>query len=174
LRHLVAPGTQRQDRVIVSLRERGAVATEPAAARDVGLEDPLIDGRFGPLHPREQRRPEVEAHPRVVADDLLDVAAFVEDARRGVRAVALRGDALVPVVEGIGGVLVRHRLEPGGFSGRLIEVAVNADVAIHPRGSGANMTTPSGGNVTESEYGLPCTVTSSAVVGPWFPTPLPP
>ena len=53
----------------------------------------------------------------------------VGDARGAVGGVTLGGDALVPVVIGGGGVLDLDGFEPGIFAGRLVEVAVDADVA---------------------------------------------
>ena len=46
-----------------------------------------------------------------------------------VGGVALGGDALVPVVIGGGGVLDFDGFEPGILARRLVEVAVDADVA---------------------------------------------
>ena len=53
----------------------------------------------------------------------------VDDAGGAVGGVALGGDALVPVVVGRGGVLQLDGFEPGVFARRLVEVAVDADVA---------------------------------------------
>ena len=83
--------------------------------------------------PAEQRGAEVEAHARVVVHDADDLVLLVGDARGAVGGVALGGDALVPVVIGRGGVLDLDGLEPGVLARRLVEVAVDADVA---RGSG--------------------------------------
>ena len=52
----------------------------------------------------------------------------VKDARGGIRRVTLGGDALVPIVIRVGGVLQFDRFQPGILARRLIEMAVNADV----------------------------------------------
>ena len=56
----------------------------------------------------------------------------------GVRAVALRGDALVPVVVRVRRVLRLHRLQPRVLARRLIEMAVDADEADAHRGENIN------------------------------------
>ena len=130
LRDLVAPVRQRQDRVVVGLRDRGAVAREPLAADPVGVEDGSVDGGVVGLEPREKRRPEIEADLRVVVRDAHDPVLLVEDPRRRVGPVTLGRDALVPVVVRVGRVLQLDRLEPGVLPRRLVEVAVDADEAV--------------------------------------------
>jgi hypothetical protein len=83
------------------------------------------------LQPGEEGGAEVEADPGVVVDDPADHLLVVEDARGGVRLVALVGDPLVPVVERVGRILQLDVLEPGVFPGGLIEMAVDADVSLH-------------------------------------------
>ncbi len=97
----------------------------------IGGEDGLVDFRGLFLEPDEQGRAEIEADFGVVVDDLLDVPFAVENARGGIGGVALGGDALVPVVVRVGGILEFDGFEPGIFPRRLVEVAVDADVAIH-------------------------------------------
>ena len=83
---------------------------------------------FGPapLKPAQQGRPEIEADAGIVVDDILNVAFVVENASRRVRLVTLFGDALVPVVVGLGTVLLLNVIEPGVFPGGLIKMAVYA------------------------------------------------
>ncbi len=120
---------ERQDHVVVRLRDRGAVPAEAPAALGVRREDRPVDLGLLLLEPGEQRRAEVEAHRRVVVDDRDDAVLLVEDARVRVGRVALGRDALVPVVVRVGGGLTLDRLEPRVLAGRLVEVPVDADVA---------------------------------------------
>ena len=136
LRLLVAPVRQRHDHVVVRLRESGAVAGEALAARDVGREDLRVGFGRLPLEPREERRAEVEADPRVVVLDLHDPAGVVENPRRRVGCVTLRRDPLVPVVVGRRGILKLDLLEPGVLARGLVEMSVNADVSVHWAGRG--------------------------------------
>src|SRR5262249_36066376 len=88
-------------------------------------------------HPGQEGRAEVEAHPGVVVEQIDDLTATVDQAGAPVGSVALAGDALVPVVVGMGGVLNLDRLQPRILAWRLIEVPMNADVArrCHPGAS---------------------------------------
>ena len=107
------------------------MAGEALLAFAVGVEDRGVDfGRFG-FEPGEQSGAEVEADAGVVVDQLDDAVVAVDDPRYRVGRVALGGDALVPVVIGIGRVLQLDGFEPGVFPGRLVEVAVDADLAFH-------------------------------------------
>src|SRR4051794_15221577 len=83
------------------------------------------------LYPGEERRAEVEADLRIVADNARDVPLAVHDSRGGVRRVTLGGDALVPVVVRVGGILEFHPFQPGILPWWLIEVAVNAQIFFH-------------------------------------------
>ena len=131
LRAPVARVRERQDHVVVGLRERRAVPGEAARALRVGREDRAVDLGLLLLEPGQQRRAEVEAHRGVVVDDRDDAVLAVEDPRVGVGRVALGGDALVPVVVRVRGGLPLDRLQPRVLAGRLVEVAVDADVAFH-------------------------------------------
>ncbi len=127
-----------KDHVVVGLRDGGAVALEAVAREPVGVEDGGIDLRLTLLEPGEERRPEVEGDRSVVVDDLGDEVAGVEDARGGIRPVALGGDPLVPVVIRMRRILRLHGLQPGVLARRLVEVTVNADVAnAHRVGDGS-------------------------------------
>ena len=126
----VAAAGERHDDVVVDLRDGRAVAAVALGAGAVGVEDHAIGaGRFVG-EPLQQRGAEIEAHARVVVDDADDLVLAVGDARGAVGGVALGGDALVPVVVGRGGVLHFDGFEPGILAGRLVEVAVDADVML--------------------------------------------
>ena len=128
LRPAVAVVRQREDCVRVRLRDGVAVPAAPHAL-GVGLQDAPVHLRSAPLHPGEQRGPEVEGDVPVVVDDVLDVPAAVLQARRGVRAVALGRDPLVPIVERSGRVLHLDLLDPRVFARWLVEVSVQAQHA---------------------------------------------
>ncbi len=124
--------------MVVGLRDGGAMALVAVAREPVGIEDGGIDLRLTLLEPGEERRPEVEGDRSVVIDDLGDEVAGVEDARGGVRPVALGGDPLVPVVIRMRRILRLHGLQPRVLARRLVEVTVNADVAnAHRVGDGS-------------------------------------
>ena len=100
----------------------------------VGVLDHAVGAGSEVFEPAEQGGAEVEAHARVVVDDADDLAVVVDDAGGAVGGVALGGDALVPVVVGGGGVLELDGFEPGVLAGRLVEVAVDAEIALRRRG----------------------------------------
>ncbi len=125
LRAQIAVVAEREDGVVVGLRYGVAVAAVVRAAR-VGFEDVAVDARRVPLQPGEERGPEVEGEVQVVVDDVCDAPLSALEPRRAVGAVALGGDALVPVVEGRGGVLRLDVLDPGVLARWLVEVAVKA------------------------------------------------
>ena len=131
LRDGVAPAGQRQDDVVVDLRDapsrgrRSAARWLRSASRMRAIGARSLVG-----HPLQQGGAEVEAHARVVVHDAHDLVLAVGDARGAVGRVTLRGDALVPVVIGRGGVLHLDRLQPGVLARRLVEVAMHADVPL--------------------------------------------
>ena len=127
LRPLVPRVRQRHDHVVVDLRDGGAVPGAPFHALPVRRQYRLVDAGGGERHPGEDGGAEVEAHLGVVAGDIHDALLPVEDARSGVRGVALCRYPLVPVVVREGRILYLHRLKPGVFARRLVKVAVNAD-----------------------------------------------
>ena len=88
-----------------------------------------VRGAFSFIQLR-QRRAEIEADPGVVVDESTILPASSSIARRAVGRVALRADALVPVVVGSGGILDLDRFKPGILPRRLIEMAVNAQKAL--------------------------------------------
>jgi hypothetical protein len=118
-----------QDDVVVDLGHGGAVAGEALSTEPVRVEDAAVDARGVFFKPGEEGGTEVEADAGVVVDDADDLLALVEHAAGAVGGVALGGDALVPVMEGSGGVLGLDGFEPGIFARRLVEVAVDAEVA---------------------------------------------
>ena len=67
----------------------------------------------------------------------------VQNPRGAVGRVAFRGDALVPIVVGSGGILKLDRFQPRILARWLIEVAVNAKIAVfvHAYGYRAGFTT---------------------------------
>src|SRR5579872_354661 len=98
------------------------------AAFLVGIEDRLIwAGRLF-FHPRKQSRAEVIADMRVIVDELYDSIFGVSNSRRGIRCVTLSGDALIPVVVRVSGILQLHRLEIRILAGGLIKMSVDTNV----------------------------------------------
>ena len=131
LGRLVAPAAERENRVPVGLSDRVAVpAGRPA--RPISAQDRCVDVGTLPLEPRHERGPDVKGEGREVVDDIQDSVLRVHAPRGGVRRVALRGDAGVPVMVRGGGVLDFDALEPRTLTGRLVEVAVDGD---EPRGN---------------------------------------
>ena len=127
LRDAVAAVGQRQNDVVINLRHRRAVRLEALPAAPFAVQDHAIGARRVLHQPAKQRRPKVEAHARVVVHNARDLVLAVHDARRTVGRVALRADALVPVVVGRGRVLRLHRLQPRILPRRLVKVTVNTD-----------------------------------------------
>jgi hypothetical protein len=127
----VARTGQGHDDMVVGLSQGRAVPVEELHALPVGVDDPPVGFRPVPLQPGEEGRAEIEAHAVVVVDDAADAPLAIENAGGGVRLVAFGGDALVPVVEGVSGILQLHILQPGVLAGGLVKVAMNADTAVH-------------------------------------------
>ncbi len=127
LRDAIAGRGQRQDEVVVDLRHGRAVAGVTFLAAKIGVDDGFMHLRRVLLQPGEQRGPEVEAHPGIVVEDADDLVLLIDDAGRAIGRVALRGDALVPVVPRGCGILRLDGLEPRILARWLIEVAVDAD-----------------------------------------------
>jgi hypothetical protein len=117
--------------VIVNLRDGRAMPGKALAAFAVGFDDGGMDLFGMASHPAHQGRPEVEADARIIVDDLGDAFVGGEDARGGVRRVAFRRDALVPVVVRVSRILQLDLFEPGVFARRLVEVSVDTDLTIH-------------------------------------------
>ena len=98
LRDFVAARGERHDHVVRDLRDRVAVPAVRLHARPVRLHDPGRHPGTLARQPGEQRLPHVERDPLVVVRDVDDAVGVIQAAGRGVRRVALLGDALVPVV----------------------------------------------------------------------------
>src|SRR6185312_2310927 len=125
----VAGGGQRQDDVVVHLGHGRAVTAEALLTIGVGIKNFAVDAARVDLKPGEEGGAEVEAHAAVVVENTDDTVLGVDDAGGSVGSVALSGDALIPIVIGSGGVLRFYGFKPGILAGRLIEVAMNADIA---------------------------------------------
>jgi hypothetical protein len=109
-----------------------AVALGDGAARaPVGVDEALVDVGVVGAQPRQERGPDVEGHVL----EHVDAPALHFDL--GDRAVALVGDALVPVVERRGRGLLGHLARPGVLPGRLVEVPVDdeRDRIAHQEGT---------------------------------------
>ena len=118
LRARVALVGEGEDQVVVGLGDRAAA--EPVALDHAGEDLGLVG-----VEPGEQGGADVEAQVGVVVDDGHDPAPVVDDAGPAVGAVALRRDALVPVVVRRRRRLRRHQLRPGVLPRRLVEVPVH-------------------------------------------------
>src|SRR5579859_3398072 len=125
---LIAAVGQRHDHVIVSLGNSRAVPAEALATCAIGFQNGAIGFRLLRLHPGEQRRAEVEADVGVIIDDALDISLGIQNARSRIGSVTLGGNALVPVVERISGILDLNRLQPGVLARRLIEMSMYTDI----------------------------------------------
>jgi hypothetical protein len=108
-----------------ALRDGVAVARARADGFGVGALDARVGRGVVMFEPREQGRAEVEAQARVVVEYALDAPVRIEDAREGVRAVALEVDALVPIMEGARARLLLDLARPRVLARRLVEVAVD-------------------------------------------------
>src|SRR5262249_41319498 len=108
-------------------RDRRPVAGKPAPALPIGLEDRSVDTGSVQLEPGEKRRPEIEAHPPVVARQLADSASADLPPGRRVGRVAFGSDPRVPVSKRSGGGLRLDDPRPGVLARRLIEVTVDAE-----------------------------------------------
>jgi hypothetical protein len=65
----------------------------------------------------------------VVIDDLRDAILAIQNPCRRVGRIALGGNAFIPIVKWCGGILNFDGIEPRIFTGRLIKMPVNADIA---------------------------------------------
>ncbi len=130
LRDAVAAARQRHNHVVVDLRHGRAVAAKTLAAAQLALQHHAVGAGRILLQPTQQRGPEVEVDARVVVQDARNLVLAVHHPRRAVGGVALRANALVPVVVGRGRVLGFHCFQPGVLARRLVKVPVNADKAF--------------------------------------------
>src|SRR5205085_2892718 len=120
----VALVAERQDRVMIALRDGVAVPAVSARARAVGFDDARVSKRMMLFEPRDERRAEVETDIGVVVDNALDAPARINHARESVRAIALAEDAFVPIGKGARARLRLDGISPRIFARRLIEMAV--------------------------------------------------
>jgi len=97
----------------------------------IGIEDGLIGVGRAIGHPGQERGANVEADSRVIVDNSSDAVVRTQNARRRVGRVTLGGDALVPVVIGVRGVLHLDDFEPGVLARWLIKMTVNTKISVH-------------------------------------------
>ena len=100
-----------------------------SAAKAIAFDDSVEHFRRPFLHPVEERRPEVKAHPGVVVAQARDLVIAVQQSCPAVGRVAFARDALIPIVERRRRILDLDGLQPRVFARRLIEMAVDADVS---------------------------------------------
>jgi hypothetical protein len=131
LRALIRSIRKRHDHVVVGLRERGAMATKSLLRLLICIDDGVVSIRRALLQPGEQGGAYVVANARVIVDNAYNAPLHIENARRRVGRVALGGDAFVPIVIRIRRILQLDGFEPRVLAWRLIEVTVDADIAIH-------------------------------------------
>jgi hypothetical protein len=91
----------------------------------VGFENSVINIRCFCFKPREQGRTEVKTDPRVIVDELDDLVVPIENPRHGIRRIAFRRNALVPVVIRVSGILKFDVFEPGVLERPLVEMTVD-------------------------------------------------
>jgi hypothetical protein len=102
------------------------VGVEALRAGAVRRQDIAIGLRCVFRQPREQRGTEVEVDTGVVVDYFDDAILCVQNARSAVGRVALGGDAFIPIVVGISGILLFDSFQPCVLARRLIKMTVNA------------------------------------------------
>ena len=121
---------QRHDGMMIDLGQ--SVAVSPAV-QALGVRRQNAGIGFGrvPLHPGQERRPEIEAHPGVAVDHLPDQALTVQSACHAEGRVALPGDARIPVVVRRGPAFGQDILDPGIEARGLVKVAVDAQKSAH-------------------------------------------
>ncbi len=128
LRQAIALVAEGQDRVVIALGDGIAVPFVGQRAHAVGPENAFVSDAVVALHPREERRPEVEADALEVVHDLFDARVAVENPGERVRAVAFLVDALVPVVERVHFGFAVDGARPRIFARGLVEVPVDDEV----------------------------------------------
>lgn len=114
----------------VYLGQCGAVTAVTVCAALVGFSQQIISLRVVFFKPGEEGRAEIPRDAVVVVSDFGNPTLVVEDAGSRVGRVAFEVDTRIPVVEWAGAVLLLHYFEPRIFAGRLVEVAVYADVLV--------------------------------------------
>src|SRR5215472_12431802 len=94
LGRFIAGAGQRQDHVVVSLRQRRSVPGKFLLALLVRSQDRLIGFRSVIFQPRKKCGAKVIADAGVVVYDLPDISVFIKNAGSAIGSVALRRDAL--------------------------------------------------------------------------------
>src|SRR5437588_4968347 len=107
------------------------MAGEPLLAFFVGFEDGFIGFRLLIRQPCQQRWAEVEADMAIIVRDFLDVLKTIQNSRHAVGGVTFCGDAFVPVMEWVCGVLQFDKFQPRVLARRLVEVSVNTNISVH-------------------------------------------
>ena len=122
------PG-QGQDGVAVGL---GQSVTVPQGRQTlgIGLQNPGIGFRRLLLKPADEGGPEIKTEMLIIVDDIQDPPLAVVDPGHAVGAIALGGDAGIPVVVRGGAGLHFDLFDPGIFPGRLIKMAVDDHVSL--------------------------------------------
>lgn len=142
------------------------MSTECGHAQSVRLQNGGVSLRIIILHPGQQCGAKVETYAGVIILDFLDGALILrKDPGCPIGRITFSGDALIPIVVRMCGILQFDDLQPRILSRRLIEMAVNANVSgrigIHLRDTftfqrvGLNAITASGGRLMASERDWP-------------------
>jgi hypothetical protein len=110
--------------MVIDLGDRIPMA-QTSEALPVRLKDLLIDERFLPFYPGEECGAEIKTEIGIIVEDIEDLFLTIDDPRITIGPITLEGDPLVPVMERMGALLTFNGLQPGIFSGWLIEMAMN-------------------------------------------------
>ena len=92
--------------MIIDLSQCIAMTLVSDPARLVCGQDLRIDPWMAIFQPGKQRGTEVETHVRVIVDKLEDMAVVAVHAGARIRPIAFACDAMVPIMVGLGGVLI--------------------------------------------------------------------
>jgi hypothetical protein len=123
LSRLIVLVTERQNCMIVGLRNRIAMPTVPGGAQGIGRDDTAVSLDVMLLQPGKQRWSKIKTYMLVVIYDLLCTAD--DNPELAIRLVTLRVDAFVPIVKRQrAGFRIDYSC-PGVLAWWLIEVAVD-------------------------------------------------
>jgi hypothetical protein len=118
--------------MVIDLRDRIPVA-QTLEAFPVRFKNLLINERPLPLYPGKERGAEIETEERVVVEDIEDLSLSIDDPRIGIGPITFEGDPFIPVMKRLSARLTFNGLQPGIFSGGLIEMTVNGYISVfHP------------------------------------------
>src|SRR6266436_9016900 len=117
--------------MVVDLSQSGPMPGKIFLTFPVGFENRVINMRRFCFKPREQGGAEVETNLGVIVDELDDLVVPIENPRHGIRRIAFRRNALVPVVIRVSGLLKFDVFEPGVLTRRLVEMTVDTNVSFH-------------------------------------------